>query len=375
MRRDQDGTYVLTSVIHSAHTGGDYASTENDEAYYSNNFTCIPFSVPYRPARMTPKPLMQGSQTAFVVGPSGEEIYVDEYGRVKVQFHWDREGKYDEKSSCWIRTSQPWAGNKWGGAYWPRIGQEVIVDFLEGDPDMPIITGRVYNAESMPPYKLPDEKTKTVVFKSDSSLGGGGFNELRVEDKKGKEQIFIHAERNKDIRIKKDLFETVGGSAHHTVDGDQFELVGGDKHDHVKGDHIEKVDGSASLTVGMDLQEKIGMKYAHEAGMEIHLKAGMNIVIEAGVQLTLKAAGSFIDINPAGIAISGPMVLINSGGAAGTGSGSSPDTPKDPTEADKAEAGEKAKLQKPKVKKARKFSSSATALKRAAENGMPFTEI
>src|SRR6202030_1499198 len=133
------------------------------------------------------------------------------YGRVIVQFYWDRQGQKNESSSCWIRTSQPWAGGNWGAMWIPRIGQEVIVDFLEGDPDRPVITGRVYNAVQMPPYTLPDEKTKSTI-KSYSSKGGGGFNEIRFEDKKGSEQIFIHAEKNQDIRIKADLMENVGNN-------------------------------------------------------------------------------------------------------------------------------------------------------------------
>src|SRR5262249_15127350 len=144
---------------------------------YHARFTCIPYGegqAPYRPPRLTPKPIVHGSQTAIVVGPSGEEIFTDKYGRVKVQFHWDREGKYNSTSSCWVRVAQTWAGKKWGAMFIPRIGMEVIADFLEGDPDQPIIVGCVYNAETMPPYTLPDEKTKSTI-KTDSSKGGGGF--------------------------------------------------------------------------------------------------------------------------------------------------------------------------------------------------------
>ena len=147
-RQDQNGPYVLTSVTHSAHSGTFYSGQVEEGAGHANSFTCIPHSVPFRPPRMTVKHLALGPQTAVVVGPSGEEIYTDKYGRVKVQFHWDRLGNHDEKSSCWMRVSQPWAGKNWGGMWIPRIGQEVIVDFLEGDPDRPIITGRVYNAEA-----------------------------------------------------------------------------------------------------------------------------------------------------------------------------------------------------------------------------------
>jgi type VI secretion system secreted protein VgrG len=252
------------------------------------------------------------------VGKSGEEIWVDKYGRVKVQFHWDREGKWDENSSCWVRVAQNWAGKRWGAIFIPRIGQEVIIDFLEGDPDQPIITGRVYNAEEMPPYTLPDEQTKSTI-KTNSSKGGSGFNEIRFEDKKGSEQIFIHGEKDVDIRIK----------------NDEKEWIGNDRHVIVQNDHMEKIANNMSIQIGNNLDEKSGMKFAHEAGMEIHLKAGMKVIIEA-TQVSLKGAGGFVDVGPAGVTIQGTMVLINSGGAAGVGSGASP---KDPKEADDDKAG------------------------------------
>jgi type VI secretion system secreted protein VgrG len=377
-RKDFNKEYTLTFVQMSCDQGDNYRSQSDhsSDINFVSHFNCIPYPTPFRPPRTTIVPTVRGTQTAIVVGPAGEEIYVDKYGRVKVQFHWDRDGKYNEKSSCWIRVAQVWAGKNWGAMFIPRVGQEVIVDFIEGDPDRPIIIGRVYNGASMPPYSLPDEKTKSTI-KSLSSKGGGGFNEFRFEDKKGEEQIFIHAERNKDIRVKKDLFETVLGNAHHLVGGDQFEKVSGDKHDQVVGDHNEKVDGTVSLKVGADLQEKVGGSYAHDAGQEIHLKAGMKVVIESGMELTLKAGSNFIKIDPSGITIQGsPFVKINSGGAAGSGSGSSPDTPKDPQEADKAEPGSmaevppKKKPQKPKI-----YSPGALVLKQAAENGTPFCEI
>jgi len=273
---------------------------------------------------------------------SGEEIYPDKYGRVKVQFHWDRHGKKDENSSCWVRVSQPWAGKNWGAINIPRIGQEVIVEFLEGDPDRPIITGRVYNDDQMPPYALPDNMTRST-FMTRSTKGGGSanYNELRFEDKKGSEQIFLNAEKDMDHRVEKDSREYVGKDRSLTVKGDQMEKVEGDKHGQFAKNLNEKVGQNMSLQVGQNLQEKSGQNYAHEAGMEIHLKAGMNVVIEAGMQLTIKASGGFINIGPAGVAISGTLVLINSGGAAGSGSGSSPTSPKDPDTADDGSKGGK----------------------------------
>src|SRR5713101_1734646 len=358
-RQDMNGDFLLPEVTHSASVGDSYSgSGAGSQETYTNHFTCIPFAVPYRPQRVTPKPIVQGPQTAVVVGPAGEEIYPDKYGRVKVQFFWDRLGKKDENSSCWVRVSQPWAGKNWGSINIPRIGQEVIVEFLEGDPDRPIITGRVYNDEQMPPYALPDNMTRTT-FLSRSTKGGGSanFNELRFEDKKDSEQIFLNAEKDMDHRVEKDSREFIGNDRHLIVKNDQKEKVEGEQHIQIVKDRNEKVGGDASLEVsgnqndkvgqnmslqvGQNLQEKSGQNYAHEAGMEIHLKAGMNVVIEAGLQLTIKASGGFINIGPAGVAIQGTLVLINSGGAAGSGSGSSPTSPKAPKDPDQADDGSK----------------------------------
>jgi type VI secretion system secreted protein VgrG len=310
-----DGDYILTSVAHSARQEADYRSNQG-EFYYSNSFTCIPSAVPFRPARLTPKPVVQGTQTAIVVGPSGEEIFTDKYGRVKLQFHWDRNGNNNEESSCWVRVGTLWAGKQWGVIHIPRIDQEVIVDFLEGDPDQPIIIGSVYNAREMPPYTLPDEKTKSTI-KSRSSKDGtaDNYNEIRFEDKTGSEQIFINAERDMDTR----------------VENDDRQYVMNDRHVIIKNDHREKIGNNMSIQIGNNLDEKTGTKFAHEAGQEIHFKAGMKAVIEAGTQISLKVGGNFVDISPAGVTIVGTMVLINSGGSAGSGSGASP---KDPDEAD-----------------------------------------
>lgn len=322
--------YLLTEVSHSVTEG---VGQEDGTSTYENWFACAAGDAPYRPAQVTPKPVIQGAQTAVVTGPKGEEIYPDKYGRVKVQFHWDREGKRDENSSCWVRVSQLWAGKGFGAISIPRIGDEVVVGFLEGDPDRPLVIGRVYNAENTVPYKLPDEMTKFSI-KSRSSKGGGGMNELRFEDKKGKEQVFMHAEKDMDLRVKNVRKEYVGATTHLIVGGEQREKISGKKHVEVGADHLEKVGGSASLDVGMDRDTKVGMKDAVDAGMEIHLKAGMKVVVEAGMQLSLKAAGGFIDIGPAGVSISGIMVNINSGGAAGAGSGASPTAPESPAAAE-----------------------------------------
>ncbi|MBI5055077.1 MAG: type VI secretion system tip protein VgrG [Nitrospirae bacterium] len=351
--------YVLTALHHDARQ--EYIPGAESGLSYVNNFTCIPFDVPYRHPRHSPKPFVHGSQTAIVVGPSGEEIYTDKYGRVKVQFHWDRLGKNDENSSCWIRVSQVWAGTGWGAMFIPRIGQEVIVDFLEGDPDRPIITGRVYHGTNNPPYKLPDEKTKSTI-KSNSSKGGGGFNEIRFEDEKYKEQLFIHAERDQHNRVKYDSREWIGFNRHLVVKNEQIELVEAHKHLSVKGDHNEKVEGTISVRAGMDIQEKADLKYALDAGQEIHLKAGMNIVLEAGAKFTIEAGGSFITVGPSGVDISGAKINLNSGGSPVAGSGCSPQAPKLPDEADTAKPGEQPQTQ----------SAQAQTLRSAAKSGTPF---
>jgi len=328
-----DGEYVLTSVSHDARLDAYRSGVE--EMSYENEFTCIPGALPFRPPRVTPRPTVLGSQTAVVVGPPGEEIFTDKYGRVKVQFHWDREGKHNASSSCWIRVATSWAGKNWGSIHLPRIGQEVVVDFLEGDPNNPLIVGSVFNADLMPPYKLPDEKTKSTL-QSRSSKGGGpaNFNEIRFEDKKGSEQIFINAERDLDHRVENDSREFVNHDRHLIVEASQMELVKADKHGHVKGKCVEKIGGDLSLKVGGERKEKIGTVDTVEAGTEIHLKAGMKVIIEAGTQLTLKVGGNFVDISPAGVTIVGTMVKINSGGAAGSGTDASPEDPKAPDVAD-----------------------------------------
>ena len=374
---ENDGQYIITSAAHEAEQNPTYVTDDVIEKPYSNSFTCIDYGgVAFRPPRNTPKPIIQGSQTAFVVGPAGEEIFTDKYGRVKVQFHWDRDGQVNAGSSCWVRVAQTWAGNKWGSMFIPRVGMEVIVHFLEGDPDQPIITGCVYNPQTMPPYTLPDEKTKSTI-KTNSSKGGGGFNELRFEDKKGSEQIFIHAQKNQDIRVKNDALELISHDRHLIIENDQFEKVKKDKHLQVIGDHNEKVDGSISIKAGVDIEEKAGTKFAVDAGTEIHLKAGTNLTLEAGTSLTLKVGGNFININPGGVFIKGTMVMINSGGAAGSGSGSSPEIPKDPKEADVAEPGARIALASPAAPPPKPVFQSLAALVliNAAKNGSTFCDI
>jgi len=329
LRQDMnDKEFLLTSVTHQA----SQPCIQGGVTEYKNSFTCIPFEVPFRPPLITRKPTIHGSQTAMVVGKSREEIYTDKYGRVKVLFHWDWRGTKDENGSCWIRVGQIWAGQSWGAVWIPRVGHEVIVSFLEGDPDCPLIIGSVYDGTNMPPYSLPGEMTKSTI-KSNSSKGGGGFNEIRFEDKKDKEQIFIHGEKRQDHRVEKDSLEWVGKDRHLIVKGNQMELVEGAKHLHVKGSQNEEVAGTVSLASDSQVLRKAGSRYAVDAGSEIHLKSGGALVIESAADLTIKVGGNFININPGGVFIVGTTVSINSGGAAGSGGGSSPAKPEDPKEA------------------------------------------
>ncbi|MBI3776136.1 MAG: type VI secretion system tip protein VgrG [Gammaproteobacteria bacterium] len=338
-------------------------SAGSEGTTYTNDIHCMPASTVYRTKQALSRPKVSGVQTAIVVGPAGEEIYVDEHGRVKVQFHWDRQGKNDEKSSCWIRVSQLWAGASWGAIFTPRIGQEVIVGFLEGNLDRPLITGRVYHGTNRPPYPLPAEKTKSTI-KSDSSKGGEGSNELRFEDLKDKEEVYLHGQKDWNIRIENDTKEWIGHDRHLIVQHDQLEQVKGDKHQKVVGVQNVKIDGTLSIESGADTQQKTAQNFAHEAGSEIHFKAGQKVVIEAGVELTIKVGGSFVKIDASGVTIVGAQIKLNSGGSAGSGSGAAPEAPKLPMEVAKAPPAEPVPAASP----------AATVLKTAAQSGTPFCE-
>ena len=249
-RRDVNAKYHLLEVRHSA-SAGDFRTWNSAPMDYRNDFVAVPSKTKFRPPRLTKPPLVHGTQTAVVVGPGGEEISVDKFGRVKVQFFWDRLGKKNEESSCWVRVATTWAGKQWGAISIPRIGQEVVVDFLEGDPDRPIIVGSVYNADMMPPYALPANRTQSGI-KSRSSLSGSpdNFNEIRFEDKKGSEQIVIHAEKDKIVSVENDRNETVGHDETYSIGHDQSIDVGNDR--------TEKVGKNESITIGKNRTESVG---------------------------------------------------------------------------------------------------------------------
>ncbi len=268
-------SYVITSVVHSARETVAYETGNEVEGHYDNHFTCIPDSVSFRPARLTEEPFVQGPQTAVVVGPGGEEIYTDKYGRVKVQFFWDREGKKDENSSCWMRVSQVHAGKSFGGIDIPRIGEEVIVSFLEGDPDLPIITGRVYHAENMPPYGLPAAKVISGM-KSNSTKGGGGYNEYILDDTKGNELIREHGQFDKDSTIEHDLREHVLHDRSRDVTHDETILVGNDRKKTIGHDETTKVGNNRTENVGTDEKISIGSNRTEDVGKDEKITIGSN---------------------------------------------------------------------------------------------------
>jgi type VI secretion system secreted protein VgrG len=343
--------YVITSVSHS---GSSPQVLEEEQGGatpgYSCQFLAVPSGTILRPELMARRPRVDGIQTAIVVGPSGEEIYTDEFGRVKVQFHWDRIGEYNEKSSCWVRVSQLWAGAGWGGMEIPRIGHEVIVSFEEGDPDRPLITGRVYHGENRPPHVLPDNKVKSTI-RSNSTPGGGGFNELTFDDTKDKEEVFLKSQRNTTISTGSDKNQTtgnneslsVGKNRTKTVDGDETTNIGKNRTEEVGADEKITIGGEQKVDVGSDRKTtvaanedlKVGANSKSEIGGNNTIKitsndkldvgvnqkttvgaaadlsvgttykinAGASVEVTAAAKITLSAGGSKVEISPAGVTI------------------------------------------------------------------------
>lgn len=349
-RDDQNRKYLIIAASYDLSSPGLEGGAGAEEEYFRINIQAIDAEQPFRAARTTPKPMVQGVQTAIIVGPKGEEIHTDEYGRVKVQFHWDRYGETNEKSSCWIRVAHVWAGKNWGGVYTPRIGQEVIVDFIEGDPDQPIITGRVYNRDNMPPYELPANKTQSGI-KTRSSKGGDSttYNEIRFEDKLGSEELYVHAEKdynnhvendynieiennlnqkvlnNKTIDIAVNHTETIGGdmdlditgsrdvnitgNRDETVTGNSTDIVTGSSKKEVKGnsdswtysDESKKVMGNTSevfigtkaeLQVGAKTSNFVGVVHETLVGGKVAVNLSTEVETTKGVKLTVSEAKS-----------------------------------------------------------------------------------
>jgi type VI secretion system secreted protein VgrG len=346
----QNREYLVVSADYAVKSDI-YLSTHEHDAtapVFDCAFTAVHRDTAFRAARSTPRARVAGPQTAVVVGPEGEEIHTDRYGRIKVQFHWEQFAPPSAEYAlqrAWVRVAQPWAGQRFGAFFLPRVGQEVLVEFIEGDPDRPLVMGSVHNAQQMPPYALPAQSARTTL-KSNSTKGGDGFNEMRFDDTKGSEQLFFHAERDLETWVKHDALCRIGHERHVIVESDDFARCGGNRSDALTGDHNGKVGGTLSLDVGQDTQHKSGMNHALSAGENVDIKGGMNVTIEAGMTLTLKAGGNTIVLGPAGIAISGagpvtidgPMVQINCGGGGG-GAGAQGASPKKPADARKADDG------------------------------------
>ena len=326
--KSEKGSFILTSVMHKAEDSSYFTGEGGGQSHYSNEFTCIPAEVHFRPSHTHDRPVMKGPQSALVTGPAGEEIYIDEYGRIKVQFIWDREGKKDEHSSCFLRVMQSWAGNQWGASFIPRIGHEVIVTFLDGDPDRPIVTGTVYNGANKPVYP---SKTQSGI-KTRSTKGGTpeNFNELRFEDKKGAEQIFIHAEKNLDVEVENDETHTVdhdrtktikhdenshiNNDRNKTVDNNQTETIGKNKTISVGENHSEDVGKNMTVHIGADLKESVDGKYLENVTKEYNLHA-KSITMQADDKITLQTGAAKIVMSSNGdITISGKNININGSG-------------------------------------------------------------
>jgi len=316
------------------------------EDSYEGQYEFLDSEVDLRPMQVTPRPLVHGPQTAKVVGKEGEQIDCDEYGRILVRFHWDRNN--DQSMRC--RVAQNWASKQWGGMIIPRIGMEVMVDFLEGDPDRPLVTGCVYNGDNMPPYSLPQFKTRST-FKSDSHKAGG-YNELRFEDEAGEEEIFLHGQKylnsvildnetwnvggNRDFHIAKSASQTIGQDKDMTVGGKHREVVGSDRsvtiggsqvhtigsNDHatIGADQVTEVGSDMHLTVRGDVRVEAGGRTHEQSGISHFIEAGMSIVVEAGASICLKVGGNFVKIDQTGVQIEGLLVRVNCGGGPMSGS-------------------------------------------------------
>lgn len=325
IRDDQNANYYITQFSCVMRSDELMVNVNKEKSVmYEFSACAIPAKCSFRSEISVRKPVMQGPQTATVVGKNKEEIWTDKYGRIKVNFHWDKQSKSVELSSCWMRVSQSMAGKNWGSIYIPRVGQEVIVDFLQGDPDQPVVIGCVYNGSSLPPYSLPNNATFSG-FKSRSTKNGGQFNELRFDDKQGEEQLFIHAAKNQDITVNNNCFETIGADRHLTVKQDQFIKVENSRFEEISADHTEKIGkdfnlnvlGKEAKEVGESLSLKVNGDSAQSYGSNLSINVNDDtyiksdsIVLEASSNITLQVGNSFISIDKGGIKISSPGNVV-----------------------------------------------------------------
>ncbi len=326
--KEEQGEYTIIEIRHRAKDGS-YLAGHESESEYRNDFVCIPESVHHRPALIRQKPWMQGPQSAIVVGPKGEEIYTDEFGRVKVQFHWDREGERNENSSCFIRVMQPWAGAGWGTSFIPRIGMEVVVNFFDGDPDRPVVTGSVYNGDNKQPF---DSRTQSGIrTRSSRSGSSSNFNELRFDDNKDSEQIYLHAEKNLDTQVENnetltidvDRIKTIGNNEsssigkdrNKTVGENQAESIGSNKTIDVGSNHSETIGKNKTLDVGVDHTESVGKNMSISIGDNLTENVGRKINIDAGDQIVLRTGSASIAMKSNGdITIKGNNITIQGSG-------------------------------------------------------------
>lgn len=309
-RRDiQEEAWVLTQVSHAASQPILHSQAGNSEdTSYTNSFTCMPHGMPYRHPLTIAKPVIGGVQTAFVVGPEGEEIYSDEHGRVKVQFHWDREGENNQHSSCWIRVAQMWAGPGWGGLFIPRIGHEVIVDFIEGDPDRPLIMGSVYNGNNRLPYDLSPNQTRSTI-KSSSSPGGDGFNEIRLEDAAGEEEIYIHAQKDRNEETLNDHNLSVGNNRTTTVEVDDTETIGNNQSLEVGGTQTIAVGSNQSVDVGGRQTITVQGPVTIQSGGTTSLVLDGNVTIQTAGSISIQ--GSSLNISASSISLTASTISLN----------------------------------------------------------------
>jgi len=348
-RKAWNSKYLLTTVTHNAGQTPPYRPGDKGLVLgYTNRFKAVSSDIVFKSAQTFTKPRIYGPQTALVVGPSGEEIYLDKLGRAKVQFFWDKAiARGSDADSIWVRVAQGWAGNGWGAYFWPRVNDEVVVQFLNGDPDNPVITGSVYNAKNTPKYDLPAEGTRSgIVTRSSKGGSAANANELRFEDKKGSEEIYIHAEKDMNTSVENNRATNVYKNDSLTVKNNQTEQIGSNFNREIKSNAVEKVGGNSDLGISGNLTESVGgnhalnvsggqsisvgSAYSMNASNTIYINGGMSVVIQAGMELSLVASGNFVTIGPSGVAISGTMVLINSGGAPGSGSAGSVGSPQAP---------------------------------------------
>lgn len=335
-RADLNRQWWLYEVVHQ----GDQPGVLEEEApeerghRYTASFAAIPAQTRFVPEIRHEKRRVVGVQSALVAGPSSEEIHTDKYGRIKVCFFWDRRDLDNETATCWLRVAQGWSGNGFGTLALPRVGSEVLVSFEEGDPDRPIVTGRTYHAKMRLPCDLPASKTVTVL-RSSSSPGGEGFNELRIEDKKGEEEIRVHAEKDMTLYAGNDWNDYVKNERHSTVKKNIYLEVQGETHAYHKKNRKTELGAGEHITIHGARHEQLDKSWLVNTNKEIHFKAGAKIVLDAGTEFTIKAGSNFIKLDPSGVHIKGTIVGLNSGGSPGRVTSPDPqlpDIPKSPVE-------------------------------------------